>query len=262
MVASAWSTLLQLLCNILKTDLAPSAIQGILAFPARGRRGTRRGKDGEVQRSKDSDSHRHGSPDAHRRRAVAAMASAVGEHGYAATTVEDILNRARMSRRTFYQLFRNREECFLATYDAALEEAMDRLAVAHGGNGEALSRRVERALAALFEYLASEPGLARVWLVEAPSVGAAGIERHERTMSELAARLAILGRDADGGRANGRRAVDYEASVGAVHRVVQARLLDGRADELPDLAPHMASVVRGLVAPKANGAGPRTPGPS
>lgn len=189
------------------------------------------------------------------------MAAAVGEHGYAATTVEDVLSRARMSRRTFYQLFRNREECFLATYDAALEEAMDRLALAHGGDGEPWSRRVERALAALFEYLASEPGLARVWLVEAPSVGAAGIARHERTMSELATRLAALGRDADG-RANGRRAVDFEASVGAVHRVVQARLLDGRASELPELAPHMARVVRGMVAPKTNGAGPPTPRPS
>jgi AcrR family transcriptional regulator len=209
-----------------------------------------------VPRSKDSDSHRRGSPDAHRRRAVAAIASAVEEHGYAATTVEDILNRARMSRRTFYQLFRNREECFLAAYDAALEEAMDRLALAHSGNGESWARRVERALVALFEYLASEPGLARVWLVEAPSVGAAGIERHERTMSRLAERLAVLRREADSGRRNGGSAVDFEASVGAVHRVVQARLLDGRAGELPELAPHMAGVVRGLVAPDANGAEP------
>jgi AcrR family transcriptional regulator len=215
-----------------------------------------------VERSNDSDSQRRGAPEAHRRRAVDAMASAIGEHGYAETTVEDILNRARMSRRTFYQLFRNREECFLATYDAALEQAMERLALAHGGNGEPWSRRVERALAALFEYLASEPGLARVWLVEAPSVGAAGIERHERTMSELARRLAVLGREADGSHATGRAAVDFEASVGAVHRVVQARLLDGRARELPELAPHMARVVRGLLAPKANGAGPRTPRPS
>jgi AcrR family transcriptional regulator len=246
----------------LKTSLAPSSIRSILASPAEGGRGIRRGKDGEVQRSKDSDSHRHGSPDAHRRRAVAAMASAVGEHGYAATTVEDILNRARMSRRTFYQLFRNREECFLATYDAALEEAMGRLALAHVRDGEPWARRVERALAALFEYLASDPGFARVWLVEAPSVGAAGIERHERTMSQLAERLAVLGREAHGGRANGRRAVDFEASVGAVHRVVQARLLDGRARELPELAPHMARVVRGLVAPKSNGAAPPAPRPS
>jgi AcrR family transcriptional regulator len=177
------------------------------------------------------------------------MAEAVGDQGYAATTVEDILGRAGMSRRTFYQFFRNREECFLAAYDAALEEAMGRLALAHGGNGRRLTGQVEAALAALFEYLAAEPGLARVWLVEAPSVGPAGIERHERTMKQLAERLAVLRAEGDHASANGQATVRFEASVGAVHRVVQARLLAGRADELPELAPHMARVVRGLVSP-------------
>lgn len=196
-----------------------------------------------MQRSEDSDIPRRRSPEAHRRRAVAAMAEAVGVQGYAATTVEDILSRAGMSRRTFYQLFSNREECFLAAYDAALGEAMERLALAHGGNGGRWSGQVEAALAALFEYLASEPGLARVWLVEAPSAGAAGIERHERTMKELAERLAELRRDGEGGGANGHAAVRFEASVGAVHRVAQARLLAGRADELPELAADMARVV-------------------
>ncbi len=201
-----------------------------------------------MQPPKDSDTQRTRSPEAHRRRAVAAMAAAVAEQGYAATTVEDILTRARMSRRTFYQLFRNREECFLATYDSALEEAMERLALAHGGNGKQWPGQVETALAALFEYLASEPGLARVWLVEAPSVGAAGIERHEQTMKQLAERLAWLQQHGEGGSADGRGTVRFEATVGAVHRVIQARLLDGRAAELPELAPHMARVVRGLVA--------------
>ena len=202
-----------------------------------------------MQPLEDSDTPRPRSPEAHRRRAVAAMAEAVAEQGYAATTVEDILMRARMSRRTFYQLFSNREECFLATYDAALEEAMERLALAHGGNGQQWQGQVETALTALFEYLASEPGLARVWLVEAPSVGAAGIERHEHTMKQLAERLAWLQQDGGGGSADARGTVRFEATVGAVHRVVQARLLDGRAEELPELAPHMARVVRGLVSP-------------
>lgn len=154
-----------------------------------------------------SDTQRRRPPEAHRRRAVAAMTEAVGEHGYAGTTVEDVLRRARMSRRTFYQFFRNRDECFLAAYDTALEEAMERLAVAHNGNGRRWPGQVEVALAALFEYLASEPGLARVWLVEAPSLGPAGIERHERTMRQLAERLAGLHPDGPAAGANGQPAV-------------------------------------------------------
>jgi AcrR family transcriptional regulator len=200
-----------------------------------------------VQQPRDIDRSRNLPPDAHRRRAVAAMADAVGEQGYAATTVDDILTRARMSRRTFYQLFRNREDCFLAAYDAALAEAMERLSLAHGGNGVSWPGLVETALAALFEYLSAEPGLARIWLVEAPSLGAAGVERHERTMRHIAERLADLPPRRGGGAVNGQTAVRFEASVGAVHRVVQARLLDGRADELPELASDLARVVRGLV---------------
>jgi AcrR family transcriptional regulator len=215
----------------------------------RARAWPRHSKEDAVQPPNDSYTQRRRTPEAHRQRAVAAMADAVGEHGYAATTVEDILSRAGMSRRTFYQLFSNREECFLATYDVALEEAMERLALAHGGNGRRWPGQVEVALSALFEYLAAEPGLARVWLVEAPSLGAAGIERHERTMGKLAERLAGLRSDGGGESANGQATVRFEASVGAVHRVVQARLLAGRAEELPDLAPDMARVVRGLVAP-------------
>jgi AcrR family transcriptional regulator len=111
-----------------------------------------------VRRSEDSDIPRRRSPEAHRRRAVEAMAEAVGEHGYADTTVEDVLSRARMSRRTFYQLFRNREECFLAAYDAALAAAMERLALAHSRDGRSWAAQVEAALSALFEYLAAEPG--------------------------------------------------------------------------------------------------------
>jgi AcrR family transcriptional regulator len=200
-----------------------------------------------MQRSEDSDIPRRRSPEAHRRRAVAAMAEVVGEQGYAGTTVGDILSRAGMSRRTFYQLFRNREECFLAAYDAALEGAMERLARAHSGNGRCWSGQVEAALEALFEYLAAEPGLARVWLVEAPSLGPAGIQRHERTMRQLAERLAVLRRAGEGSGGNGSATVRFEASVGAVHRVVQARLLDGRAGELPELARDMARLVSGLV---------------
>jgi AcrR family transcriptional regulator len=200
-----------------------------------------------VQQSKDSDTPRHLSPEEHRRRAVAAMADAVGEQGYAETTVGHVLSRARMSRRTFYQLFRNREDCFLAAYDVALAEAKERLALAHAGNGQ-WSGQVEVALAALLEYLAAEPGLARLWLVEAPSLGPAGIERHERTMKQMAKHLAKLRTAREGGPPNGQAAVRFEASVGAIHRVVQARLLEGRADELPELASDLARVVRGLVS--------------
>jgi hypothetical protein len=62
----------------------------------------------------------------------------------------------------------------LATYGAALAEAMERLALAHDGNGRRWHGQVEAALAALFEYLAAEPGLARVWAGRGAVAGCGG----------------------------------------------------------------------------------------
>jgi AcrR family transcriptional regulator len=169
------------------------------------------------------------------------MAHAVAERGCADTTVEDVVKRARMSRRTFYDLFRNREECFLAAYDAVHDDTMLRVAAAHASRGPA---HVQAALTSVLEYFAARPELARLFIVEALAAGASGLERHERTMREFAVRLA---------RSHAAAMTDpdlsLEATVGAVHRVVHARLVDGRARELPALAPQLADVVRSLASP-------------
>jgi AcrR family transcriptional regulator len=178
-----------------------------------------------------------------RERALVAMAGAVADHGYADTTVEDVVRRARMSRRTFYDLFRNREECFLAAYDAVRDGAMMQLASAHAGTPSRWPAHVERALTAVLEYFAARPEFARLFVVEALAAGSPGLERHERTMREFAAHLA-------GSQARAASpTLSYEATVGAVHRVIHARIVDGRAGELPALAPELTAVVRSLARP-------------
>jgi AcrR family transcriptional regulator len=147
-----------------------------------------------------------------RQRALDAMAEAIGEHGYPDTTVGDVLTRARMSRRTFYELFANREECFLATYDHARSNAL-------------------------------------AWLDgEAAAAGAPGIDRHERTMAELADRLA-RSRRADGVQLDhDELRLRCEASIGAIHRVLAARIIAGRASDLPGLAGDLSTLVTVLAA--------------
>jgi AcrR family transcriptional regulator len=199
-----------------------------------------------------------------RERALVAMAGAVADHGYADTTVEDVVRRARMSRRTFYDLFRNREECFLAAYDAVREGTMTRLAGAHAGAPSRWPAHVERALTAVLEYFADRPEFARLFVVEALAAGSPGLERHERTMREFAAHLARSHPSAaanSGGPAAAGRAgasdvgsdLSIEATVGAVHRIVHARIVDGRAGELPALAPELTALVRSLARPGGRG---------
>lgn len=167
------------------------------------------------------------------------MLEVAGERGYAATTVEDVLARARMSRRTFYSVFGNREECFLAAYDETQQRALDRVAGLHTHHSSSPGL-LELALTELLTLAATRPALARVLLVEPASVGPSGIDRYERAMGEFAKRLDRL--------LNGRSrvrggALRCEAAVGAVERVVQARIADGRTEELPRLARELAAML-------------------
>jgi len=173
----------------------------------------------------------------HRRRAVEAFAAVVAERGLRETRVSDVLERAGMSRRTFYALFDNLEDCFLEAYELALDRVRRALCSTAEASPEDWPALIEQVL---------HPGLARVLLVEPLAAGPAGVERHERTMRELAALLARSHLCA-----GEHPVVAFEAAVGAVHRVVHARLVAGRADELPALAGDLAGVLCRLTTPAA-----------
>jgi len=171
------------------------------------------------------------------------MARAVEELGYPETTVRDVLERAGMSRRTFYQLFENREACFLAAYDAALLDALGRIEEACERDGSA-PPHVDEPLRVLLAYLTDRPELARLLVVEPVRAGPSGLDRHERTMRELAWR--VVRAQSGAPREDERCLLRAEAGVGAVHRIVQARIVEGRAGELQGLAPELSLVMREL----------------
>jgi AcrR family transcriptional regulator len=185
--------------------------------------------------------------EANRRRALAAMTEVVGERGYPETTVRDVLVRARMSRRTFYELFDNREDCFLAAYEHARGEALAWLDRDHEPR-EPFLQHLTSALTRVLEHLAARPDFARLLLVEPPAVGPSGVERHERTMSELADRLARSRPPAAPELRPEELQLRCEASVGALHRVVSSRIVEGRARDLPGMAGELVGLVRTLAA--------------
>jgi AcrR family transcriptional regulator len=182
-----------------------------------------------------------------RRRAVAAMTEVVGEQGYPETTVRDVLERARMSRRTFYELFDNREHCFLAAYEQARGETLAFLDREQEPD-EPFAQHLKHVLTRVLEQFAARPDSARLLLVEPPAAGQSGLERHERTMRGLAERLARSRPEAAPSLAPDELQLRCEASVGAVHRVVSARILEGRTRDLPDLAGELVPLVRALTA--------------
>lgn len=171
-----------------------------------------------------------------RSRLLAAMAQAAAVNGFLGVTVDDVIVAARASRRTFYEHFANREQCMLATYDAVRDDTLQIVAEA----GPA----IEPSLTALLRYFAAWPAHARVLCIDILAVGPAGLARHEATMGRLAAELVRyqdpLERSAPGTLHSDDVA---HAVLGAVHRIVQRRLIDGRHASLPRLAPAICALL-------------------
>jgi AcrR family transcriptional regulator len=105
-----------------------------------------------------------------RERLVAAVPGVVAERGYEAMSVADIVKGAAVSRNAFYKNFRDKQDCFAAAHEIGHERLFEVL-VQPCEDGATTEERVERSLAVCLDALASEPEVARLLFVEAPSAG-------------------------------------------------------------------------------------------
>ena len=113
-----------------------------------------------------------------RSRLIDAMARVVAEKGYPATTVADVVERAEVSRRTFYEQFDDKEACFLAAYDAGLAAVLCRIGEAVEVNPAAPWRdRARAGVESFLALLASEPAFAQALQVEILTAGPAALDR-------------------------------------------------------------------------------------
>jgi AcrR family transcriptional regulator len=175
-----------------------------------------------------------------RRRMLAAAVETIEEVGYARMTVAQVIARARVSRKTFYDVFSDREDCFLAAFDHALEQARA-LVIAAYEPEQGWREGIRSALASLLVFMDDEPGLARLYMVEALGAGGRALDRRAKVLEELAAVI-------DQGRfvTNGTREppeVTAEGVVGAIFAVLHARLLDGGQEPLTDLLGSLMSMI-------------------
>jgi AcrR family transcriptional regulator len=167
-----------------------------------------------------------------RERLLEAAIRVVAEKGYAATTVADLTREAGISRTTFYEMFDDKEGCFLAAYDGIVDGLVRRVAPAYEAE-EGWPRRARAGLAALLEALAEEPEIARLALVDVGSAGPAAQRRYRAALQRLTP-FFDEGRDfAPGGRnlpANTSR-----MAIGAVAGLISDEVTEGRAEYLPGL---------------------------
>jgi AcrR family transcriptional regulator len=175
-----------------------------------------------------------------RERLLVAAVRAVDEIGYTGTTVAHITARARVSRRTFYELFPNREDCLVAALQGAvahIREQVERADLAGLPWGE----RVRGGLWAILCFLDREPALARYCVVQSTRGGQRMLECRERYLGEL---VAVI----DEGRGESARAGDCppltaEGLVGAALAIVYARLLRGEDRPLTGLRGELMGMI-------------------
>jgi AcrR family transcriptional regulator len=168
-----------------------------------------------------------------RERILSAVAQATAELGYAEMSVEAITTRAGVSRRTFYEHFRNKEDAFLAAYDAAVRAVVRQVRRAYLQETTARAR-LRAGLGAFLQFLANDLELARMCIVEVLAAGPRAMARRTEAMRMFAE---IIEDNIHELVPSCRRAaLTAETLVGGIHEVVFSRILAGRTGELPGLA--------------------------
>jgi AcrR family transcriptional regulator len=175
-----------------------------------------------------------------RARLLGAAVWVVDELGWSDATVADIASRARVSRRTFYDLFANREDCLLAVLNDAVGRVEQDLEAA----GLGMMSWVERVRTGLWRilcFLDQDPALARVCVVQSARGSRRVLEAREGILARLADALeASRSRDARSAQAPPLTA---EGSIGAALAILYKRLLAGGGAPLSDLHGDLMGVI-------------------
>jgi AcrR family transcriptional regulator len=169
------------------------------------------------------------------------MVEVVAENGAGSVTVAHVVERAGVSRRTFYELFEDREECFLAALDDAIERAGRCVLDAYDPQARWV-QRVRTALIAFLQFLDGEHGTGRLLIVGSLGAGAGALERRRIVLAQIVAAI-DMGR-AESKNGQGLPPLTGEGVIGGVLSVLHSRLVQSDPGSLVELTgPLMGMIV-------------------
>jgi len=202
-----------------------------------------------------------------RARIFEGMASVVGERGYAAATISDVVKAAGISRRTFYEHFQDKEDCFLETYRTGCENGIAQIDAALRALEEPDWRtRLWVSLETYVSILAAEPHFARVLLIEVLGAGPRALAMRERILAVYVAHyrgLYALAQEEDPALPDIPE--DFlRGLVGGIAELVQQCLLESPAAEvserLRELTPALASFATAVLTSRRDAVPARAAG--
>lgn len=129
-----------------------------------------------------------------RERLLRAMAELVGERGYEATTVPQVVAAARVSSNTFYGFFTDKTDCFIALCEQLGDELFEQLASIQAGADQPADAldALNRGIRAYLQWWSDRPALARAYFVELPHAGPRAIEERDRQLERFEAILRYI----------------------------------------------------------------------
>lgn len=185
---------------------------------------------------------RHGLPrdevvESQRTRTLDAMLRVVSEKGYADTRIADVIAEAGVSRKTYYELFDDKEDCFLAAYERAADQFLEAATAGFelGGKGTPWMDRIRSAFSAFLEAMVADPPAARVWTVEVLAAGPKSLERRDVAIRKLTKFI-------DAGREETKTEIPEIASlaiIGGINELLYTDVLREGTRRLPERLPEM-----------------------
>lgn len=181
-----------------------------------------------------------------RARLYGGMIESVAQRGYHATTVAHVIALAGVSRRAFYEIFSNKEQCFLATHDAVVARARKRVLDAWLAE-RGWANRLHAACMALLDDIATSPKGPRLVLVDSLGIGSKARERMQLAgfTFERLVNSAFNAAPQEGAFGN----LTARSVVAGVRHIVLMRLLEGRESELHGMTDEVLDWIESYRAP-------------
>jgi AcrR family transcriptional regulator len=175
-----------------------------------------------------------------RERILNAMAEACSSRGFGAITIADICEPAGVSRATFYELFKDKDDCLEAATELCLADAMGRIVDAYSPD-KPWATMVRDATSGFLELLASRPQFARLALIEVPAAGGRSFELYASGKRVLQA-LLDRGRN-DPVEEQGIPSSAGRGALAAAESLIVGQILAGNTERLPELLPDIVYIV-------------------
>jgi len=173
-----------------------------------------------------------------RERLLVGMLRAVSELGYRSTNVQDVIERAGVSRPTFYEHFTNKDDCFLAAFDTCAARLRNQVATAAAEGGDVWRDRLRGGFGAVLAFASTEPEAARMVIVEARAATPAAALRRVALLDHFATCIDTKVRELlPAGTTHS--SITASGVVGGVESLLYSRLNKGEMDDLPALLPSL-----------------------